>query len=64
MSDDGDLPENIEENKIYFAIKEGDSIALAASKSDSDPSAGAGNSITVYGGANLKIISRVTDKEV
>jgi hypothetical protein len=63
LSDDGDLPENIEENKIYFAIKEGDSIALAASKSDSDPSAGAGNSITVYGGANLKIISRVTDKE-
>jgi hypothetical protein len=63
LSDDGDLPENIEENKVYFAIKEGDSIALAASKSDSDPSAGVGNSITVYGGTNLKIISRVTDKE-
>ena len=59
ISDDGDLPENIEDNRVYYAIASGNNIALAASKND----AGIGNSITVYGGTNLRILSRVSDKE-
>jgi hypothetical protein len=60
ISDDGDLPENIEESNVYYAINvDSNSIALAASKND----AGIGNSISVYGGTNLRILSRVSDKE-
>ena len=59
ISDDGDLPENIEDNRVYYAIASGNNIALAASKND----AGIGNSIAVYGGTNLRVLSRVSDKE-
>jgi hypothetical protein len=60
ISDDGDLPENIETDTVYYVIKEGtDKIKLAASESDST----SGKIITVSGGTNLKIVSRVTDKE-
>jgi len=59
ISDDGDLPENIEESRVYYAIASGNNIALSASESDANN----GNSITVYGGTNLRVLSRVSDKE-
>ena len=60
ISDDGDLPENIEENRVYYAIRvSGSNISLSASESDANN----GNSIVVYGGTNLRVLSRVSDKE-
>jgi len=59
ISDDGDLPENIVENTVYYAIRHsGTEIKLASSSSSST----IGDAITVYGGTNLKILSRVSDK--
>lgn len=71
FSDDGDLPENIEENTVYYAIVSQfydningdptlpfDYIKLASSPTN----AAIFSPITVYGGANLKIVSRVSDK--
>ena len=59
LSDDGDLPENIVENTIYYAIRVSSTqIKLASSASN----ATTGTAITVYGGTNLKILSRVSDK--
>ena len=52
ISDDGDLPENIVENNVYYAIRHsGTEIKLASSSSSST----IGDAITVYGGTNLKI---------
>ena len=59
LSDDGDLPENIVENTVYYAIKiSSTQIKLASSASN----ATTGTAIAVYGGTNLKILSRVSDK--
>ena len=62
LSDDGDLPENIVENTVYYVINlspyETTKIKLASSESD----AKIGAAISVYGGTNLKILSRVSDK--
>ena len=59
LSDDGDLPENIVENTVYYAIRQSSTqIKLASSASN----ATTGTAITVYGGTNLKILSRVSDK--
>ena len=60
ISDDGDLPENIVENTVYYAILHSDTeIKLASSSSSST----IGDAITVfYEGTNLKILSRVSDK--
>jgi len=59
LSDDGDLPENIIENTVYYAIRVSSTqIKLASSASN----ATTGTEITVYGGTNLKILSRVSDK--
>ena len=59
LSNDGDLPENIIENTIYYAIRVSSTqIKLASSASN----ATTGTAITVYGGTNLKILSRVSDK--
>ena len=58
-SDDGDLPENLEEKTVYFAIVTGTSeFKLASSKTNADN----GEFITAYKGTNLKVLSRVTDK--
>ena len=60
LSDDGDLPENIEENTVYFAIVVSSSeIKLASSKTDADN----GEGIVIHKGTKLKIESRVHDKE-
>ena len=62
ISDDADLPENLEENTIYFAIVVAGSptnqIKLASSKTNADN----GVALTVFGGSKLKIESRVSDK--
>ena len=61
LSDDGDLPENIVENTVYYAITTG--LTASQLKLASSPSSSSiGDAITVYGGTNLKILSRVSDK--
>jgi hypothetical protein len=60
ISDDGDLPENIEEHATYYVIKDGSTaIKLASSFTNATQS----EEITVYGGSNLHILSRVSDKD-
>jgi len=59
-SDDGDLPENIETNIVYYAIRESSTkIKLAASLTNAEN----GTPITVYGGTKLYVVSRVSDKD-
>jgi len=61
ISDDGDLPENLETNVVYYAIVPSGStttLKFAASKNNADND----DPITVYGGTNLTVLSRVTDK--
>jgi hypothetical protein len=71
FSDDGDLPENISENTVYYAIVSQyydningdptlpfDYIKLASTTTN----AALFNPVTLYGGTSLKIISRVSDK--
>ena len=58
-SDVGQLPENIGEDTVYFAIREDqNSFKLASSKANAD----LGVAISVYFGSNLRVLSRVTDK--
>ena len=60
FSDDADLPENIEENTVYYVIDSAtNKIKLAASKTDADNT----NPIIINGGTKLSIESRVHDKE-
>ena len=60
ISDDGDLPENLRTNTVYYAIAPNNTtVKLAASKAEAD----ADQPITVYGGTNLKILTRVSDKQ-
>jgi hypothetical protein len=61
LSDDGDLPENIVENTVYYAIYNSTyptKIKLASSQS----AAVSETAINVYGGTSLRILSRVSDK--
>jgi hypothetical protein len=59
LSDDGDIPENLTENVIYYAIRHSSTeIKIAASKTNTDN----GTAITIYGGSKVKIVSRVSDK--
>ena len=65
VSDNADYPENIQTDTVYYVIDDGDNnhIRLAASKTDADNYANINRGdITVYGGSQLKIVSRVTDK--
>jgi hypothetical protein len=59
LSDIGDLSENINPNQIYYAIKDGNNIKIASSFTNAVNGIG----IIIYGGSQLKIISRVSDKE-
>ena len=57
---DGDLPENIMEDTVYYVIGiDTTKFKLASTKSNAD----LGEVLTVYGGSNLRILSRVTDKD-
>ena len=60
ISDTGDLPENIEEKTVYFVDKVNNtSFRVASTKSNAEN----GQFISAYDdGANLKVFSRVTDK--
>ena len=56
----GDLPENVVNDRIYYVIKESSTtIKLASSKAAADSN----TPVTVYGGADLTITSRVSDKK-
>ena len=61
VSDDGDLPEGITENKSYYAITTADpnKIRLASSLTN----ARNGNAVTIYGGTGLRILSRVSERD-
>jgi len=60
ISDAADLPENIEEHKVYYAIKHSATqIKLASSLTNAQN----GTSITLYGGTQLRVLSRVSDKD-
>ncbi len=70
-SDIGDLPENITEHIVYYAITSSingtrtDGVTLTTNEiqlASSESAAVSGNPITVYGGTNLRILSRVSDK--
>ena len=59
FSDDGDLPENIESNTVYFVIRiSSTEIKLASSVTNAQNNV----AITVYGGTKLFVESRVSDK--
>ena len=59
ISDDGDLPENIEAHQTYYVIKNGSTAIKLAS---TYTGAISNQAITLYGGTNLRILSRVSDK--
>ena len=60
ISDDGDYPENLDTNTVYYVIfVDANRFKLAGS----EPEAENGEEITVYKGTNLSVISRVSDKE-
>ena len=59
-SDDGDLPENLRTNTVYYAIVPNNTtFKLAASLAEATSE----SPIEVYGGTNLKVTTRVSDKE-
>ena len=60
ISDSGDLPENLSEKTTYFAIREsGTQFKLASSKTNADNE----EFINVYKGTNLRVLSRVSDRD-
>jgi hypothetical protein len=60
LSDDGDMPENLKVGTTYYAIRDSSTeLKLASSESDASNN----DPINVYGGTNLKIITRVSDKD-
>jgi len=60
LSDDGDMPENLKVGAVYYAIRDSSTeLKLASSESDANNN----DAITVYGGTNLKIVTRVSDKD-
>ena len=60
VSDDGDLPENIDEKTVFYIIYvDPDKFRLATSLTNAEN----GTGITAYGGTNLNVLSRVTDKD-
>ena len=60
ISDTADLPENVEEHRKYYTIRHsGTQIKLASSLTNAQN----GTAITIHGGVNLKVISRVSDKD-
>ncbi len=60
ISDDGDLPENLRTNTVYYAIAPNNTtFKLAASLAE----ATSDSPIQVYSGTNLKVTTRVSDKE-
>ena len=60
LSDDGDLPEGLEPNRVYYAIKPTPTaLKLASTLSNAVNNI----PISVYGGSDLRVESRVSDKK-
>ena len=73
QSGNGDLPENIENNIVYYAITSEansvrtDSVTLSSSQiqiAGTAADAAVGSPLSVYGGQEIKILSRVSEKNV
>jgi len=60
VSETGDLPENIEVDKVYYAINNGDDTSIKLASSEAN--ALSGSEISISGGTGLKVLSRVSDK--
>lgn len=59
-SESGDLPENVTPHRVYYAIRVNSTqIQLATSFTNATTN----NALTIYGGTELKIFSRVSDKD-
>ena len=62
ISETGDLPENIAANTIYYAVPQTpSSLKVAASLTNAE--ATTPETIDIYGGTQLKVVSRVSDKD-
>ena len=62
FSDNGDLPEGLVENRLYYIIRvtaSSTEVQLASSLTNAQIN----NPITISGGSNLTIVSRVSDKQ-
>ena len=61
LSDIGDLPEEVIENKKYYAITTGNQqqIKIASSLTNAKN----GTALTLYGGSSLRVLSRVSDRD-
>ena len=60
ISDTGDLPENVEAHKTYFAIRESaNEIKIASSLTNAEND----TAVTIIGGSQLRVLSRVSEKE-
>ena len=65
ISETGDLPENIIDHKVYYVIGSDTDSGLLSNEiklASSLTNAVNGTSIAVYGGTQLKVVSRVSDK--
>ena len=59
ISDSGDIPENLNSNIIYYAIRVSSTeIKIASTKANAENA----QAITIYGGTQLRVESRVSDK--
>ena len=61
LSDIGDLPEEVIENKKYYVITTGNQqqIKIASSLTNAKN----GTALTLYGGSSLRVLSRVSDRD-
>ena len=61
LSDIGDLPEEVIENKKYYVITTGNQqqIKIASSLTNAKN----GTALTLYGGSTLRVLSRVSDRD-
>ena len=62
VSETGDLPENLYSNTVYYAVPQSSS-SLKVASSLTNAEAATPVTIDIYGGDQLKVISRVSDKE-
>jgi len=61
ISNVADLPENIVENTLYYAIDNGDNNTIKVATSPTNASIGV--AVSMYGGSSLVVQSRVSDKD-
>ena len=60
LSDTADLPENVSPHRNYFTIvQSANQIKLASSLTNAEN----GTAITIFGGDQLRVLSRVSDKD-